>query len=346
MHELNKDIAQFKESFINALKKADTEQALEEVRVAFLGRKGKLAHLMSTLKELSLDEKKQFGPALNELKVFAEESFEKKRQEILQSAIQATTSKYLNFDVTAYKPQALKGSVHPLTLVTQQLEDIFISMGYHIADGPEVEHEHYNFEALNIPADHPARDMWDTFWLDVPSLLLRTHTSSVQVHAMEEKKGPLALVAPGRCYRHEATDASHDFQFMQIEGLFIDKNISLGHLLATVKILMQEIFQTKKMNIRVRPSFFPFTEPGIEIDVECPFCTKGCSVCKSSRWIEMCGAGLVHPNVLECCGIDPKQYSGFAFGLGLTRLTMLKYGIHDIRLLHSGKIDFLNQFQS
>ena len=186
--------------------------------------------------------------------------------------------------------------------------------------------------------------MWDTLWLDIPSLLLRTHTSPVQIHSLEKKGPPLAVVAPGRCFRHEATDASHDFMFSQVEGLLVDEHISMSNLLATMKEFMQTLFEKKKLAMRVRPSYFPFVEPGIEMDIECPFCNHGCSVCKYSEWIEMGGAGLVHPNVLDFCGINTKQYSGFAFGFGTTRLAMLKYDIHDIRLLHSNNIEFLKQF--
>ena len=212
---------------------------------------------------------------------------------------------------------------------------------------PEVDTDYYNFEALNIPKEHPARDMHDTFWLSKAyhqPLLMRTHTSSVQAHAMETRRPPIAVGIPGRCYRHEATDASHDFMFMQCEILMIDKNISLSNLFATAKQFLSALFGKQDMTIRVRPGYFPFVEPGVEIDVSCPFCKTGCGVCKKTRWLEICGAGLVHPNVLKASNINPQEYSGFAFGFGLTRLVMLKYGINDIRLLHSNKIDFLKQF--
>ena len=217
-------------------------------------------------------------------------------------------------------------------------------MGYEILDGPEVETDFYNFQALNIPADHPARDMQDTFWLTLPGFLMRTHTSSVEIHTMVNRKPPLAIVVPGRAYRNEATDASHDFMFMQLEGLFVDKNVSLAHLFATVQTFLQNLFEKKDLTIKVRPSYYPFVEPGVDIIMSCPFCPQGCSVCKRTRWIEIAGAGLTHPAVLEACKINPNEYSGFAFGFGLTRLVMLKYGITDIRLLHSNKIEFLKQF--
>ena len=217
-------------------------------------------------------------------------------------------------------------------------------MGYKIAEGPELETEFYNFTALNIPEYHPARDIQDTFWLKIPGMLMRTQTSSVQIHEMAKKDLPIAILASGRCYRNEATDASHDFVFMQVEGLLIDKKISLANLLATLKTCLRAIFDKDDLEIRVRPGYFPFVEPGLEIDVLCPFCKSGCSVCKKTKWIEIVGAGLVHPNVLKHGGLDPKEYTGFAFGFGLTRLVMLKYGINDIRLLNSGKLEFLQQF--
>ena len=218
-------------------------------------------------------------------------------------------------------------------------------MGYDIADGPEVETDFYNFQALNIPADHPARDMHDTFWLTTPSLLLRTHTSPVQIRAMEHKPLPLAIFAPGRTFRNEATDASHLFMFTQGEGLVIDKNISIANLLATARAFLQAFFEKEDLHIRARPGYFPFVEPGIEIDASCPFCSgKGCSPCKKTGWIELLGAGLVHPNVLKAGGIDPQEYSGFAFGFGIERLAMIKYGINDVRLFHSSKLPFLRQF--
>lgn len=345
MTDLKNKITQTEKEFYKALEAAHTLEGLENARLEFLARKGRVTQLMEKLKSLPLEQKKEIGPLLNTLKLKLQEAFDTKQKQIAHQAVFAQEAKKKHFDVTAVVPQSTYGSLHPLTHVTNKLNDIFMSMGFEVADGPEVETDYYNFEALNIPNDHPARDMFDTFWLDIPSLLLRTHTSTVQIHSMQQQKPPLAVVAPGRCYRHEATDASHDFVFMQVEGLLVDKNITLGHLLATVKTFMSRIFEKKNLGIRVRPSYFPFVEPGIEIDIECPFCNHGCSVCKQSEWIEWCGAGLIHPNVLQSCNIDPHIYSGFAFGFGLTRLTMLMYGIHDIRLLHSGSLEFLNQFQ-
>jgi phenylalanyl-tRNA synthetase alpha chain len=341
--ELKKTLDTISGSFWHDLKSAKTESDLEAVRLKYLSRNGIFAELMSQLKELSLEEKKEFGPVLNTLKQQATDAYHDKQKQLLEAAQEESLKQKAEFDVTAYK-RVTKGTLHPLTHVIEHIENIFTSMGYIIADGPEVETPFYNFEALNIPADHPAREMHDTFWLKLPNLLLRTHTSSIQIHSMQKLKPPFAICAPGRAYRHEATDATHDFVFNQVEGLVVDKNISVADLLGTVKVFMQALFNKQTLDIRVRPSYFPFVEPGLEVDITCPFCISGCSVCKKRRWIELGGAGLVHPNVLKACGIDPQEWGGFAFGLGIERFTMLKYQIPDIRLLKSSKIEFLNQF--
>ncbi len=344
MKNLDQQIIELKKQFIDALARVTTKDQLETVRLSFLSRNGTIAQVMETLKTLSLEEKKVFGPQLNTLKSEAQALFSAKQEELQASENAGKVLQQQYFDVTADKPGQLKGSLHPYTHVIEKIEDVFITMGFEIADGPEVETDYYNFKALNIPDDHPARDMHDTFWLDVPGLLMRTHTSPVQIHAMEHAKPPIAILAPGRCYRHEATDASHDFMFMQTEGMVIDKNISMAHLLATAQTVLRAIFDKSDLKLRVRPGYFPFVEPGVELDISCPFCKGGCSVCKKTGWIETAGAGLIHPNVLRMSGIDPTIYSGFAFGFGLTRLAMLTYGINDIRLLHSGKLEFLTQF--
>ncbi|MDR3551375.1 MAG: phenylalanine--tRNA ligase subunit alpha [Candidatus Babeliales bacterium] len=345
MANLKDQIHSLKEQLTSTLVSVHNEKELEDVRVAFLGRNGHIVELMAQIKNLSLEEKKEFGPALNELKKFAEQSYNEKKQELLDITAQQAMSSSKNFDVTAYKHTPFAGHTHIYTQTIEHLENIFISMGYDIADGPEVETDFYNFQALNIPSDHPARDMHDTFWLTLPSLLMRTHTSTVQIHTMENKQLPLAVFAPGRAFRNEATDASHDFMFTQGEGLVIDKDISVANLLATSKAFLQAFFEKKDLNIRARPGYFPFVEPGIEIDASCPFCSgKGCSTCKRTGWIEILGSGLIHPHVLQSCGIDSTIYSGFAFGFGIERLAMIKYGINDIRLFHSSKMHFLKQF--
>lgn len=342
--KLKELLTQFQNTYGNALNAATTEDTLEQVRITYLGRTGLITELMEELKKLSLEEKKEWGPKLNALKQEATAQFEAKKELLFKQKLEQDAAKKAHFDVTSYKPGAQKGSLHPYTHIIERIEDIFISMGFARAQGPEVETDFYNFEALNIPANHPARDMHDTFWLPMPNTLLRTHTSTMQIRAMKDQKPPLALFAPGRVFRHEATDATHDFMFTQCEGLFVDKNVSMANLFATIQYFMQELFEDKNLKIRLRPSYFPFVEPGVEVDISCPFCKAGCSVCKRTRWIELAGAGLTHPHVLRACNIDPEVYSGFAFGFGIERLLMLMYSIADVRILRSGKLEFLKQF--
>ncbi len=344
MNTMQNTIETLKIQFKKALENSPSIADLEQVRIHYLGRNGQITALMSTVKDLSIDDKKIFAPLLNELKKWAEELYQSTKESLESKNKAQENAKKLNFDVTAYKKTDQSGSLHIFTKIVEQLEDIFISMGYEIASGPEVVTDYYNFEALNIPAAHPARDLQDTFWLTNPEYLLRTHTSTVQIQEMENKSVPLAVFAPGRVYRNEATDATHDFQFMQGEGLFIDKNVSVSHLLATAKAFLRAFFEKDDLEIRARPGYFPFVEPGIEIDASCPFCKTGCSICKHTGWIELMGSGMVHPNVLRMSGIDPEIYSGFAWGFGIERLTMVKHGLTDIRLFRSGKIDFLKQF--
>ena len=334
-------IQECSDAFYQALAQAQTQEHLENVRVMYLGRKGKINQLTKTLQTLPEEERRIYGPRIKQLKNDAHNAFHEKYETIHK---QEATKNKPSVDVTAYTPAHVHGSLHPYTHITQEIENIFSAMGFDIVFAPEVETSYYNFETLNIPENHPARDLHDTFWLDIPGLLLRTHTSTVQGHIMEQQEPPIAVVAPGRAYRHEATDASHDIMFMQCEGLLIDHNISLSHLFATMKAMLQALFKHHELEMRVRPGYFPFVEPGVEIDISCPFCSTGCSTCKRTRWIEICGAGLVHPNVLQTSNVDPTVYSGFAFGFGLTRLAMLKYNINDIRLLHSSNVRFLKQF--
>ncbi|MCA9769858.1 phenylalanine--tRNA ligase subunit alpha [Candidatus Dependentiae bacterium] len=344
MDDLKQKITNIKKEFEEQINYATEEKHLENIRIAFLGRKGKITSLIASFKMLPVEQKREWGPLLQELKQFCQSLYTKKQVSLKQATGSSQQKKKLHFDVTAYKPNQQYGSLHIYTHLTQKLEDIFISMGYKRADGTEIETDYYNFSALNIPENHPARDMHDTFWLTIPGMLMRTHTSTIQIHAMEQQELPLALFAPGRAYRNEATDASHNFMFMQVEGLFVDKNVSMAHLLGTAQAFLQNIFGKNDLNIRVRPGYFPFVEPGVEIDCSCPFCSNGCSVCKHTTWIELLGAGLVHPNVLDSCGIDSSIYSGFAFGMGLERLAMILYRINDIRLFHSNSLNFLTQF--
>lgn len=342
MSTLSQQIQEQKLLFRQELNSAINKEDLEKVRIKFLGRQGSITELLNKLKELPTEEKREFGPILNNLKKEAQNLITQKLEQLQPQ--NNNQENLADFDISAYVPQSNKGSLHPYTIILNELEPIFLSMGFEIVQGPELESELHNFDVLNIPQDHPARDIQDTFWINIPNMLMRTHTSAVQAHQLKKRKPPLALIAPGRVYRNEATDASHDVMFMQLEGLVVDKNISVAQLLGTVKYMFQSIFKSKKLETRVRTSYFPFVEPGIEFDITCPFCTDGCSICKKSRWIEGGGAGLIHPNVLDFCGINSKEFSGFAFGFGLTRLVMMKLGITDIRLLHSNKIDFLKQF--
>lgn len=344
MLDLKNRIQTIKTDFENEIRNAQNLKILDDIRIKFLGKSGLITALMGDIKNLTLEEKKEFGPFINQFKVEAEKELDLAKVNVTKKLAHADILKKQSFDVTATQPSAKQGHLHPYTQLITEIEDIFISMGYEIIDGPEAESDEYNFSAINIPQDHPARDMYDTFWLDVPGMLMRTHTSPVQVHAMRNRPLPLAVVAPGKCYRHEATDASHEVIFMQCEGLLINKNVSMANLLSTTQTFLKALFKKDDLDIRIRPGFFPFVEPGVEIDMRCPFCKNGCSVCKKSTWIEVFPAGMVHPNVLKQSGINPEEYSGFAFGFGLTRLAMLRYGIDDIRLFYSGKTKFLEQF--
>lgn len=340
MHDI---IAKLEQELQTALQQATTSDAIEAIRLTFLGRNGHIAKLMQELKELPLDAKRTVGPEINRLKQVAESGCLQKTEELVHARIRKEQEQQRFFDVTASVRKELTGSLHIYTRTIEDLENIFISMGYDVVEGPEIETDFYNFEALNIPADHPAREEHDTFWIS-DGRLLRTHTSPVQIRALTQRGTPLAIFAPGRTFRHEATDASHDFMFMQGELLYVDKQVSISNLLATAQTFLKAFFRTDHLNVRARPGYFPFVEPGIEIDASCPFCTGGCSICKRTGWIELLGSGLIHPHVLRSCGIDPEIYSGFALGFGIERLAMVKYGINDIRLFHGNNIEFLEQF--
>jgi phenylalanyl-tRNA synthetase alpha chain len=344
MKNLLQTLDLIKQEFDTTLPTITTPTHLEAARVAFLGRKGKIVDLMEQLKNLPVEDKKIVGPQLNQFKTHAQEQLDALAIRLQQEEAAEKNNLEKNFDVSAYRYSELKGTSHIYTQIITDLENIFISMGYDIADGPEVDNEYYNFESLNIPADHPAREAEDSFYLHKKGVLLRTQCSNVQVRSMQNSQPPIAIFSPGRTYRKEATDQTHDFQFTQYEVMLIDKNISVSNLLATARTFLQTILSNDTIEIRARPGFFPFVEPGIEIDASCPFCKTGCSVCKHTRWIELFGSGIIHPNVLRAGGIDPTIYSGFALGGGVERLAMIKYGINDIRLFHSSKIKFLDQF--
>ena len=336
------DLKKLKDDAIREFKKVKESEELRNLETKYLGRKGELTNLLRKVKDLSAQEKPKVGKLANEIKIELAKAVNSVKHE-LGEAVDSVTGN--NIDVTLPGMDFKSGHYHPLTLVQKQLEQIFERMGFMVLEGPELESEHYNFEALNIPDSHPARDTMDTYYIkNKENWVLRTHTSSQQVRAIEKYGAPLRAVFPGRCFRYEATDASHDTTFNQLEGLMIDKDISITNIIAVMKSLLKEVLQ-KDVKVRMRPGYFPFVEPGFELDVSCLICSgKGCSVCKRTGWVELLPCGLVHPNVLRAGGLDPNEYSGFAFGLGLTRLVMMKYEIDDIRLLLSGDLRFLNQF--
>ena len=321
---------------------ADSPESLEAVRVEVLGRKGSLANISKDMGKLTPEQKAAIGKLLNGAKQSLESALDRKRAAFDAAALRARLdSEWL--DLTLPSPQPKPGSLHPLTQIQAEIEDLFVSLGFTVLDGPEVETEYNNFDALNIPQDHPARDMQDTFWLD-GGHVLRTHTSPVQVRGMRKLEPPLRMIAPGRVFRNEEVDPSHEHTFYQLEGMMIGKDVSVAHLLYFMKTLLGAIFK-RDVTVRLRPGFFPFVEPGFELDIQCLICGgPGCPVCKQSGWVELLPCGLVNPNVLRMGGIDPEVWNGFAFGLGLTRLVMMRYAIDDIRLLQSGDLRFLNQF--
>jgi len=316
--------------------------ALEAVRVEVLGRKGSLADFGKLMGKLNATERVEAGKALNGAKTSLEAAFELKKHAFESAALDARlASEWV--DLTIPPAGLLPGSLHPLTQIQNEIEALFVSMGFVVLDGPEVETEFYNFDALNIPPDHPARDMQDTFWLE-GGHLLRTHTSPVQVRGMQRLGPPLRMIAPGRVFRNEEVDPSHEHTFYQLEGMMVDRDVSIANLLYFMKTLLSGIFK-RDVVVRLRPGFFPFVEPGFELDIQCMVCGgPGCPVCKHSGWVELLPCGLVHPNVLRSGGIDPDEFGGFAFGLGLTRLVMMRYLIDDIRWLQSGDLRFLKQF--
>jgi len=325
------------------IKKAADLKELNGVFNKYLGKRGELTSVLRSLKTLPEKKRKKKGKLANKIRWEIEEIITEKKK---------------NFQVSTFKPQEewidvtrpgkkpILGYLHPLTQVKRDVEEIFQSMGFSVVEGPEIETEWYNFDALNIPKDHPARDVWNTFWLkkDKEKLLLRTHTTPVDVRYMEKNNPPLRIIIPGNVFRHEATDPSHEFQLLQVDGLMVDKNISVANLKATVGEFFRRFFR-KEVGFRLRPDYFPFTEPSFDISISCVVCGgKGCSTCKNSGWLELAGAGMVHPNVLKNSGLNPKNWQGWAFGFGLDRLAMMKYKIDDIRLFRSGDLRFLNQF--
>ncbi len=323
---------------------AESSKQLQELRVMYLGKKGPIQEVMKGLKEIPAEERAAFGQQVNEVKQLLSQAIEAKKVELEEVEVNAKLEAE-KIDITLEGVTPTIGTLHPLTIVTNELEDLFIGLGYTIAEGPELTSDMYNFERANIPKDHPARDMQDTFYIDVENLL-RTHTTAVQTLVLEANAPqlPVKLVCPGKVYRRDDDDATHSHQFQQMEGLVVDEKITLADLKGTLELMAKRMFGEER-SIRFRPSFFPFTEPSVEVDVSCHMCNgKGCSTCKSTGWIEILGAGMVHPKVLEMAGYDSEKCSGFAFGIGIERVAMLKYGIDDIRHFYTNDVRFLKMF--
>lgn len=334
-------IEQIKQKISEDLKSIKNVKDLENVRLKYLGRKGELTSVLRDLPNISQSERPVIGKMANELRKDLEGKLNSKKGEIEQSETQLTVEQEW-IDVTMPKVAELCGHLHPISKVQKEVEQIFRELGFIVVEGPEIEDGYFNFDALNVPPEHPARDMWDTFWLD-DGRLLRTHTSPVQARFMQKHKSSLRIISGGKCYRHEATDASHETNFTQLEGLMLGEEVTIANFKAILTYFFKRLFG-KNIEIRLRPSYFPFVEPGFEVDMTCVKCQgKGCSLCGKTGYIEIMGAGMVHPNVLEEADF-PADLQGFAFGLGLDRIAMLKYGIDDIRWFHSGDLRFLEQF--
>ena len=338
-----------RESFLSALQNTQSMEDLEKIRVEYIGKKGYVTELLKEMKSLSNEEKKTFGQEVNILKNEVNEKIALKREELKQKEIELENSRMPEFDISI-PPSLSRGSYHPITLVQRQCEEIFKSMGFTVEDYSEIVTDYECFESLNIPKNHPARDMQDTYYLG-NGQLLKSQTSAAQNAIYKKYKDalinegkPIKAIFPGRCFRNEATDACHENTFFQMEGVMVDKNISISNLIFFMKTMLSEVFR-KDIKVRLRPGFFPFVEPGFELDISCLICGgDGCPSCKHSGWLELCPCGMIHPEVLKAGGIDPEEYTGFAFGLGLTRLAMMKYGIKDIRDLNSGSLKSLSQF--
>ena len=340
---MEQQLKQLEQEALAKIEAASNVKELNDVRVAYLGKKGPITDLLKGMGKLSAEERPKMGALVNTVRENLTEVLTAKMAALEEAAIQEQLEKE-SIDVTLPGARVAIGNRHPLTRVIEEIEDLFIGMGYEIVEGPEVEKDYYNFEAMNLPKGHPARDMQDSFYIS-EEILLRTHTSPVQARTMEAKKGePIRVICPGKVFRRDTDDATHSHQFMQIEGLVIGENIRMSDLKGTLDALAKKMFGAER-EIRLRPSFFPFTEPSVEVDVSCHKCGgKGCNVCKQTGWIEILGAGMVHPNVLEMAGYDSTKLSGFAFGIGAERIAMLKYGVDDIRHFYTNDVRFLSQF--
>ena len=337
-------LQQLRDQFLQQLAQVKNNDHLRELELKFLSRKGELNQLLGGLKDVSADLRQEVGALANNIKAELQDKFAALKKTLSGPAAKTAV------DVTLPGDKFLSGHLNPITLVQNEMEDLFISLGFMVLDGPELESDYYNFTALNIPPDHPARDMQDTFYVDQKNkkgeydLLMRTQTSPVQIRAMQKYGAPLRAIIPGRCFRNEATDARHEHTFYQVEGILVDKNINFAHLKSFLEIVGQKLFGPNT-KLRMRPKFFPFVEPGNNGEYTCFLCQgQGCRVCKYTGWLEIVGAGLIHPDVLRAGGLDPEIYSGLAFGFGLNRLAMLKYNITDVRLFNSGDLKFLEQF--
>lgn len=333
---MENELLTLKKELEEKLNECQKEADVLNIKANYVGKKSRIAEILGSLKDMSVEDKRKYGSLINNTKKEMEE-MTSARIISLESKSNIAFDDSLEFNVPV-------GSLHPVTIVSKEITDILKKMGFTVVSGPEMETEYYNFEALNVPKDHPARDMQDTYYLD-NGMVLRTQTSDNQIHAMENYGAPLRICAPGRTFRNEDLDANHENTFFQIEGMVIDEDVSIENLMYVMQELLKSIFKTDDLKVRLRPGFFPFTEPSYEMDMSCLICGgKGCPTCKNAGWIELIGCGMVHPNVLRAGGIDPDKYRGFAFGIGLTRLAMMKYKISDIRPLNSGDIRYLSNF--
>lgn len=341
---MENELLMIKEEALAKLDNCSSLKELNDIRILYLGKKGPIQEAMKSMKDMAAEDRKVFGQTSNLVKQELSKAVED-RKEILenQAILDKINEEQIDITLPSYKLD--QGTLHPLSTIVAEIEELFLGMGYQIAEGPEVETDYFNFELMNLPKGHPARDMQDTFYID-ENTLMRTHTSPVQAHAMLEAqgKGPIKVICPGKTYRRDDDDATHSHQFMQCEGLVVDKNITMADLKGTLEVFARKFFGEKR-EVRLRPSYFPFTEPSVEVDISCHNCGgKGCSMCKHTGWIEILGAGMVNPRVLEMCGFDSEVYQGFAFGSGMERVAMLKYGIDNIRDFYNDDIRFLNQF--
>ena len=341
-------VQEIKEKALRELESASSPDQLEQWRISYLGRKGALTQVLRRLGKLPPEERRSIGGAANQVKAELETALEQRGEDFKQKALDAQLGE--SIDVTLPGHRVPIGRLHPTTLIMREVCQAFSNMGFQVVEGPEVEWDYYNFEALNIPQGHPARDMFDTFWIDYVNaegrrpMLMRTHTSPMQIRVMENTRPPVRVVVPGRVYRYEATDASHESAFFQCEGLAVDRNVTLADMKGTLYEFVRQVFGADR-KVRFRCDYFPFVEPGAEMAIDCISCGgRGCRVCGHSGWLEIMGAGMVHPKVLERVGYDPSVYTGFAFGIGLERIAMLKYGIDDVRLFYANDIRFLKQF--